>query len=168
MRAEHLPDQEWMPLPGGELEAPRPKTLCPGCRAKLREGIKPSGRTLCFACYRVDLERNRQLTAAGDLDTASDARFQSALPFEPVDRPRLERLRVERVVAASENRAAQPAAARRRAAQIEARHALARIVAGLKARRLAPAAGAGAAADVAHAAELQLPESWIAIVVGQN
>ena len=41
----------------------------------------------------------RALQAAGDLDTASDARFQSQLPFEPVNRGRLEMLKMERSAA---------------------------------------------------------------------
>lgn len=167
MRADQIPDHDWMPLPGGELEAPRPKTLCPSCRAKLGAGIKPAGRTLCFACYRADIERNRRLKRAGELDTASEARFQFALPFEPVNQARLAVLRAERTHEAVAHRAAQPAAARRRAAQIEARHALARIVEGLKARRLTPPQRAAAFADVTHAAELQLPESWLAYVVAR-
>jgi hypothetical protein len=165
MRAEHLPDHDWMPLPGGELEAPRPKTLCPACRAKLRAGHKPAGRTLCFACYRADLERDRRLKAAGQLDTASEARFQFALPFEPVNRVRLEMLRAERTADAAARRVAQPAVVRRRTAQIEARHALQRIVDGLKARKLEPQRQAAAVADAMHAAELQLPESWMPFVV---
>ncbi len=167
MRAEQIPDHDWMPLPGGELEAPRPKTLCPSCRAKLRAGVKPSGRTLCFACYRADIERERRLKRAGDLDTASEKRFQFALPFEPVNRVRLEMLRAERTREATARRTAQPTAVRRRAAQIEARHALQRIVEGLKVRQLTPPQRAAAMADVTHAAELQLPESWIPFVVAR-
>lgn len=167
MRAEHIPDHEWVPLPGGELEAPRPRTLCPSCRAKLRAGIKPTARTLCFACYRADLERDRRLRAAGDLDTASEARFQFALPFERVNRLRLEALRAERMAEATARRTAQPAAARRRTAQIEARHALQRIVEGLKARQFSLPQRAAALADLTHAAELQLPESWIPFVVSR-
>lgn len=167
MRAEHVPDHDWMPLPGGELEAPRPKTLCPSCRAKLRAGRAPSARTLCFACHRADLERERRLRAAGQLDTASEERFQFALPFEPVNRLRLEMLRAERTAAATARRAAEPAAARRRTAQIEARHALQRIVDGLKARNLTPPQKAAVVADATHAAELQLPESWIPFVVAR-
>ncbi len=51
---------------------------------------------LCFECYRVDLARERALQAARHLNTASEARFQDSLPFEPINRARLERLRAER------------------------------------------------------------------------
>ena len=46
---------------------------------------------------------------------------------------------------------------KRRHAQIQARHALQTIAAGLKARQLTPAAQAQAMASAVHAAELQLP-----------
>src|SRR5205085_2935222 len=94
---------EWVTFPGGELEGTRPNTLCSTCRARLESSATAaqSARrgTLCFQCYRADLDRQRALTAAGQLDTASDQRFQSTLPFEPVDRPRLAMLKVERLVA---------------------------------------------------------------------
>ncbi len=53
---------------------------------------------------------------------------------------------------------------KRRHAQIEARHALQAIAAGLNARQLAPAAQAQAMASAIHAAELQLPDAWLAYV----
>src|SRR5690349_21749446 len=84
-------DNTWVAFPGGELEGRRPKVMCRACRERLgRSGA------LCFQCYRAELNRERALRAAGELDTASAARFQSALPFEPVNRSRLEQLRVER------------------------------------------------------------------------
>ena len=167
MRAEHLPDHEVDASSGGELEAPRPKTLCPSCRAKLHAGVKPATGTLCFACYRADLQRNRQLKAAGNLDTASNERFQFALPFEPVNQVRLHMLRAERAAATTTARMTQPAVARRRAAQLEARHALQNIVAGLRARQITLPERANSMADATHAAELQLPDSWIPFVVGE-
>jgi len=123
---------------------------------------------LCFQCYRAELDRERALQAAGDLDTASDARFQSQLPFEPVNRPRLEMLKAER----SEARVASVQGIgqyvdKRRRAQIAARHALQQIAAGLKARQLAPAMEAQLMASAAHAAELQLPEAWLPFVVSR-
>ena len=54
---------------------------------------------LCFGCYRAGIERERALKAAGELDTASVERFQSALPFEPVNQPRLQMLKAERSAA---------------------------------------------------------------------
>ena len=59
---------------------------------------------------------------------------------------------------------------RRRHAQIAARHALQAIANGLAARRLMPATSPEAARtmDAAiHAAELQLPESWLPFVVSR-
>src|SRR5579863_7992318 len=102
---------EWITFPGGELEGKRPKALCAACRERLKraasgpanssggETLPGSGRTLCFQCYRSELARERGLVAAGQLDTASTERFQSALPFEAVNVPRLEMLRLERVAA---------------------------------------------------------------------
>src|SRR5262245_52103625 len=123
---------EWVTFPGGELEGKRPKALCHSCREALRRaaldgaggaGAKTatSRRTLCFQCYRADLERDRALKAAGDLDTASEQRFQFQLPFEPVNKPRLETLKAARADARA---ATPPYVDKRRHAQIEARHAL--------------------------------------------
>src|SRR2546421_4492064 len=121
--------EEWVGFPGGELEGKRPKALCPACRDALKRAAarQPSPtdaqRPLCFQCYRTGLERDRQLRAAGQLDTASDERFQSQLPFEPVDTPRLAMLMSER---ATERASMLDGTARfadkRRHAQIAARH----------------------------------------------
>lgn len=166
---------EWVTFPGGELEGKRPKALCPACREALkRAAVDPahpgaaktaiSRRTLCFQCYRADLERDRALKAAGDLETASEQRFQFQLPFEPVNQPRLDAIKAAR----AEARAATPQYVdKRRHAQIEARHALAQIAAGLKARGLAAAERERAIFQAVHAAELQLPESWLPFVVAR-
>ena len=131
---------------------------CAACRA--RGGAPESRAPLCFQCYRAELDRERALKAAGQLDTASDERFQSTLPFEPIDMPRLQMLRLER---AAERAALQMGAGRyvdkRRQAQIAARHALQQIAAGVQAR--------GATLAAIHAAELQLPEAWIPFVVSR-
>jgi hypothetical protein len=115
---------------------------------------------LCFQCYRAGLERDQQLRAAGQLDTASPERFQSQLPFEPVDVPRLAVLKAERAnqraLGASMLDGTARFADRRRQAQIAARHMLHALGAGLKAREFA-----------AHVAELQLPESWLPFVVSR-
>jgi hypothetical protein len=106
------------------------------------------------------LDRERALKAAGQLDTASDDRFQTTLPFEPIDRPRLQMLRGER---AAERAVLQMGTGRyvdkRRQAQIAARHALQQIAAGLQVR--------GAVLAAIHAAELQLPEAWLPFVVSR-
>src|SRR4029077_1550988 len=95
---QYIKDSDWIGFPGGELEGKRPKALCPACRALLQRradghegrvlGACPQGaqprRTLCFQCYRVEMDRDHALKAAGQLDTASSERFQTALPFEPV------------------------------------------------------------------------------------
>lgn len=147
----------WVAFPGGELEGERPKVMCPACR----ERANKTG-TLCFQCYRADLDRDRALKAAAQLDTASDARFQTGLPFEPVNRPRLERLRVERGAArAAMQMGADRFVDRQRRAQIAARHALQRIVNPVN--RAHPMS-----IDAAlHAAELQLPEAWLPFVVSR-
>jgi hypothetical protein len=54
---------------------------------------------------------------------------------------------------------------RRRHAQMAARHALQSIAAGLRARALAARERDVAFAAAIHAAELQLPESWLPFVV---
>jgi hypothetical protein len=165
-------ESQWVTFPGGELEGRRPKTLCPECRERLRHaaasGQPPSPRRLCFQCYRAEIERERALKAAGDLDTASVERLQSALPFEPVNGPRLETLKAER--AASRAVGAQGTGRfvdKRHQAQIAARHALDAIAAGLGARRLAADDRERAMASAIHAAELQLPESWLPFVVSR-
>jgi hypothetical protein len=131
---------------------------------------------LCFQCYRAGLDRERAIKAAGQLDTASDARFQSQLPFEPIDKPRLEMLKAERADArAFASLGVGQFVDKRRQAQIAARHAL-QTIAGLNARELSShAASSGVereARDRAmtmaiHAAELQLPESWLPFVVAR-
>ena len=156
---------EWVTFPGGELEGPRPKALCRACRAS---GTVNQSRRLCFDCYRADLARERALKAAAELDTASDARFQTQLPFEPVNRARLDSLRAHRAEArVSANRGIGQYADRRRQAQIQARHALQVIAAGLRERQLAPALQARAMATAVHAAEMQLPDAWLQYVVSQ-
>ena len=122
-------EREWVSFPGGELQAPRPTVLCPACRAKVQasaaKAVSLSNQPLCFACYRASVERERALKTAGELNTASEARFQSALPFEPVNRPRLERLRVERSAARNAELQSRQGALqiRIRRAQIAAREA---------------------------------------------
>jgi hypothetical protein len=114
------------------------------------------------------------LKAAGELDTASEERFQTGLPFERVDVPRLERLRANRSAArvafsAGSGRFAN----KRRQAQIAARHALHRIAAGLRAGDgggLQPALDHESRhkmADAVHAAELQLPDAWLPFVMSR-
>ena len=174
-------DIDWTPFPGGELEGQRPRALCRECcgatrRTQSVDGpaghVPPVKPALCFQCYRGELERNRQIKAAGELDTASEARFQSALPFEPVNLSRLTRLKAERQeVRARASVGAGVYVEKRRRAQIQARHALSRIFEGLKARRLTDIGQRQAYASVmaveTHAAELQLPESWLPFVVSQ-
>ena len=172
--AAQVVEGEWVTFPGGELEGKRPKALCPACRDALKRAVSgparrsSASRPLCFQCYRAELDRERALQAAGQLDTASDARFQSQLPFEPVNRARLEMLKAERSEArASSVQGIGQYVDKRRQAQIAARHALQQIAAGLKARQLVPAMEAQLMASAAHAAELQLPEAWLPFVVSR-
>jgi hypothetical protein len=178
LRIDHTaitPESDWMPFPGGELEGRRPRALCPSCRSRKEladAGTGPATKpALCFQCYRAELERNQQIKAAGDLHTASDARFQAALPFEPVNAARLAALKTERAGARAVARVGTGVfVEKRRRAQIEARHALARVFQGLKERQMLrmDSVAHGAAVHAAtHAAELQLPESWLPFVVAQ-
>jgi hypothetical protein len=137
---------------------------------RVASGRQPA-RTFCFQCYRANLDRNRALRAAGQLHTASDEHFQSQLPFEPVNTPRLEMLKAERsqarVIGA---RGAGRFVEQRREAQIAARHALHIIAAGCKGRQpavLRPYDRDRAMGAAIHAAELQFPESWLPFVVAQ-
>ena len=171
---------EWVSFPGGELEGLRPTTLCSVCRAALRDAApgadnpaepisaRRANRTLCFQCYRAGLDRDRALRAAGALDTASDARFQYQLPFEPVNTGRVAMLKVERVEARGVMlQGAERFADKRRRAQIAARHALQAIAAGLARTERERAARDRAFAMAIHAAELQLPDSWMPFVVSR-
>ena len=160
-------DTEWVTFPGGELEGRRPKTLCGPCR--LRKAVGALARAICFECHRADRRREEALKAAGEFEESAEAietRFQGGLPFEPVNLPRLARLKAERAEARVQARAGvgqrgQAASG----AQIAARHALQRLALGLAARQIEPLARGRVAAAAVDAAELQLPESWLPFVV---
>jgi len=171
---------EWVSFPGGELEGRPPTTLCPPCREALRRatvvGTGGAGygrtdrrtRTLCFQCYRAGLERDRALRAAGALETASDARFQCQLPFEPVNTGRLATLKVDRAAARGVMlHGAERFVDKRRRAQIAARHALQTIAARLARTRAEQVDRDRAFAIALHAAELQLPDAWMPFVVSR-
>jgi hypothetical protein len=173
---QQIVTEEWVTFPGGELEGKRPKALCSACREALKREATTYGTTgaarrtrlLCFDCYRADLARARAIKDAGELDTASEARFQTQLPFEPVNHARLEMLKATREEARTTASAGiGQYADKRRRAQIQARHALQTIAAGLKARQLTPAAQAQTMSAAIHAAELQLPEAWLPYVVSR-
>jgi hypothetical protein len=164
-----LVDNEWVPLPGGELEGRRPKTLCGPCRVRKAAGAP--ARAICFECFRAERARDQAVAAAGRFEAISEARFQDGLPFEPVNRPRLERLKAERVRVRRQARVGVGRYVdKRRQAQIAARHALQRIASGLASREFAPIARATVARqelDAIHAAELQLPDTWLPFVVAR-
>jgi hypothetical protein len=190
--------------------------MCQACREALNRQAAPKAnsaprhtgpRPLCFQCYQAGLSRERAIKAAGELDTASDARFQCQLPFEPLNRPRLEMLKAERANARTARVQGTEYVDKRRRAQIAARHALQRIAAGLSSHRATARQGtqetlkAPEAHDArqaletrqtlktlktletrertlapscervwdsaVHAAELQLPESWLQFVVSR-
>jgi len=174
-RAPEIAEGEWITFPGGELEGRRPRVLCRRCREALRRGASASRtaasvppKPLCFQCYRAELARERALAAAGEINTASEARFQCTLPFEPVNRARLDRLRAERALArADAQTGAGRSVDRRRHAQIAARHALQRIAEGLRAHRARTGLAGSADAQAIHAAELQLPDAWLPFVVSR-
>jgi hypothetical protein len=186
MQGPQTTEREWVRFPGGELEGQTPKTLCPSCRAALnrasggalepRPGVNaaPARRTtravgtLCFQCYRADLDRRRALRAAGELNTATEARFQTTLPFEPVNAARLAALKIERARAREAAREGTGAfVERRRRAQIAARHAVQQIVAGVRARQAPAALRESLVASATRAAELQLPDAWLPFVVSR-
>ena len=167
---------EWVSFPGGELEGKRPKVLCAACRHELQRAVaaaevfKP--RPLCFQCYRAELDRERALKAAGELDTASVERFQTTLPFEPVNIVRLQMLKAERATdRESMRQGVRQFTDKRRQAQIAARHALHAVFSGVRARQAAAPTKATEARVILlsaiHAAELQLPESWLPFVVSR-
>jgi hypothetical protein len=173
---------EWVSFPGGELEGRRPRALCPACREALKAaavrgvtggGVRPgdrlrAGGTLCFQCYRANLDRERALREAGTINTASNARFQEQLPFEPVDEGRLAMLKVERTTSRGVLlQSAAQFADRRRRAQMAARHALQSILAVRPARASASGVYDRSIAAALHAAELQLPESWLPFVIAR-
>jgi len=150
--------------------------LCTGCREALKReaatygtsGSARRSRLLCFDCYRADLIRARAIKGAGELDTASSARFQTQLPFEPVNRARLDALKAERArQRTASSQGIGQYADKRRHAQIAARHALQTIAAGLSTRNLTPAAQGRALAAATRAAELQLPEARLPYVVSR-
>jgi hypothetical protein len=184
----NIKDSEWVEFPGGELAGKRPKALCQACREDVGRALldrrhvggagrtcldeSPSRRTLCFQCYRADIERDRVLKAAGQLNTASEERFQTQLPFEPVNRPRLEMLKADRLTARSAAAVTTSGkfADRRRQAQLAARHALQQIASGFGRNGSWKPTGADHEREIAaaiHAAELQLPEAWLPFVVAR-
>jgi hypothetical protein len=150
--------------------------LCPACRERLRRAAWRGGaierpKALCFQCYRAELDRQKALTAAARIDTASDERFQSLLPLEPVDRPRLDRLKAERAATRAGQSAGGGFIERRRQAQIAARRALQSFTAGLRMRmrtqKLDRVERDRLVLAAIRAAELQLPESWLPFVVSR-
>lgn len=173
LTGSHPNTEDWAPFQGGELEGPRPRAMCPACRAEVARAAHtgapaPGRRPLCFQCYRAELERNRAIQAAAHLDTASEERFQSQLPFEPVNRARLASLRAERVAArASAASGVGVFVDRRRQAQLAARHALQSIAESLRTRAVASAERERVMAAAIRGAELQLPESWLPFVVSR-
>jgi hypothetical protein len=164
-----LVENEWVTFPGGELEGRRPKTLCGPCRVRKAAGAPP--RAICFECYRADRRRDEAIKAAGEFEAASEARFQDGLPFEPVNVSRLVRLKAERIAVRRQARIGVGRFVdKRRQAQVAARHALQRIAAGLRSRPIDPVVHARAQReelDAIHAAEMQLPDSWLPFVVAR-
>jgi hypothetical protein len=169
---------EWAPFPGDELEGNRPRRLCSACREQLNRrlwgGITSRSRAakavqpICFQCYRADLEHQKALHAAGELDTASAERFQHLLPLEPVKAPRLSMLKVERAkVRAAAKVGVARFVDRRRRGQIEARHALEALATGLRRRELPAEERYTLGTSAVHAAELQFPSSWLPFVLAR-
>ncbi len=153
-------ENEWVTLPGGELEGRRPTALCGPCRVRKAAGAAP--RAICFECYRAGRNRDAAVNAAAEVECASEARFTDGLPFELVNIPRLQRLKAERASLRRQSHVGSGQYAdRRRHAQIAARHALQRIASGLASRHHRDDL------DAIHAAELQLPDAWLPFVVSR-
>ena len=94
-----------------------PRCMCPACRlrafrASASQGRAPRTRRASpesrapspesrsvFSATASTRRASGRCSAARNLNTASEARFQDSLPFEPVNRARLERLRAERSTA---------------------------------------------------------------------
>jgi hypothetical protein len=173
--AKHpLATDESVAFRSGELEGTRPRALCTSCREALKREAATYGpfcrrsRLLCFHCYRADLERTCAVKASGELDTASEARFQAQLPFEPVNRSRLRMLKAERSEArAAASRGIGQYVEKQRLAQIKARYALQATAASPKARELTPAGQVRATVSAIHAAELQMADVWVPLVVSR-
>lgn len=169
-------EAQWVPFPGGELEGKRPSVSCPACRAAQPRPTAPSSlaearnRTVCFQCYRADLDRQRAGRAARDIGldpAAATARFQEALPFEPVDRSRLARLKVERLALVRARHAGLGQYGhRRRQAQIAARHTLQRLASGLASRQQTSLVDGGLV-NVVTIHGVPLPASWLPFVVAR-
>jgi hypothetical protein len=118
----------------------------------MRRAIGAERKAVCFECYKADARRRRAFEAAASVDTGSAERFQFGLPYETVDRSRLDRLKAERAASRRKLRIGVGRFVdKRRRAQIVARHALQQLGNGLRVHGL-------------HAAELQLPESWLPFV----
>ena len=94
--------------------------------------------------------------------------LQFGLPFEEVDKPRLEALKADRAAArAVMHVGVARFVDRRRRAQIAARRALQAIADTLRARQAGAIERDRVMAAALHAAELQLPESWLPFVVSR-
>ena len=154
-------------------------------RQSKTDNRKLGGSALCFQCYRAELDRERARASEGPEPKAlgvgpqrreisgapralETVRWQWLLPFEPVDKVRLERLKAERAAArATMLLGTGRYADKRHRAQIAARHALDAIAAGLNARQLAPTERDRVMSAAISAAELQFPESWLPFVVAR-
>ena len=157
-------ENTWVPFDGGELEGRPSRVRCAACREKPRHGA-----TLCFECHRAGLAHEWALKRAATLDTGTEARFQTTLPFEPVNDARLTMLRAAR--AQSRAGGAGGFAERRQRAQIAARRALQQIAIGLAVRGQHAEERRGREREFAaaiQAAHLQLQASWLPFVVGQS
>ncbi len=159
---------EWLPFNGGELEARAPRRLCAGCRAKGHQTAGELHPTLCFECHRAERDRITAIRAAANLETASEARFQDTLPFEPVNRARLAQLKVERIsLRETMMEGVGRFELRRRQALIAARTALKRAVEQVRGRDGGRGEERRAFVMAMHAVELQFPEAWVPYVVSR-
>jgi hypothetical protein len=145
--------ETWGLFAGGELEGPRPRLRCAACRAQRSTSQRASAGTLCFECYRAQLNRERALRRAVAEDPSAEGRrFSESGHHAPVQVGRLLQLKAVRQRArdAEARRREGGFAERRRRAQRAARRAVA----------AAPFAGV-------EAAELQLPAAWLPFVLSR-
>ena len=130
-------DPEWVPLSGGDLEARRPRAMCPACTAKAHRRLSVARLLPCvprvrnpppaLSVFGLGWRAERALIAARDAPSVSVAGFQDVLPLEPVRSRELERLRMARVsIRTTAEFGAGAFEHRRRQAQMAARHELGR------------------------------------------
>ena len=163
--------EEWVTFPGGELEGKRPKALCQRA-ARPKSGSRHRAYHGAPGTSSVVLPVLPGRVGAIEPCSCWSARhsirgtLQVQLPFEPVNEPRLAKLKW--IAPSAQLRSSESAASSTSGVRHKSPHATRSqmIAAGLRTRQLA--GDNVRAMDMAiHAAELQLPESWLPFVVSR-